>query len=501
MRLLTLLLFVLILILIIGMGGFNDFQDKPEGPDPFADGVASAMDGIIAPEAALGAPDKSYAEIGRGGGKSLLLDMGEGQEGTGDLDLVYKVAQDTRIVLEFIREAENGGRFTIEQKEVLLKSGIKSTLVIYAASPAPYRYVRLSAAGGKFQIDAVMAEAHLPDSDGDGLPDDWERKYGLNPLLGIGLEGPNGDRDGDSLNNKEECESGTDPNSMDTDVDGLPDKWELDNKLDPLNNNGAEGAVGDPDGDGLNNWQEHERGTKPNKEDSDGDTLNDNDEIAVHHTNPTVSDSDGDGLPDGWEVEYGFNPNDAGGENGGSGDPDLDGLSNKEEWKARTDPRNRDTDGDGTDDRQEINNDTDPTNWEDGDLDSDGLTNGEEIEIGTNPLTQDSDGDGLPDGWELENGLQPYMPQGQDGADGDPDHDMVTNILEYEYRSNPHNSDTDQDSLPDYWEISHCIRPDDPNGENGPDGDPDKDGISNFVEMGTNQFPTIGCISLALQAR
>jgi len=493
--------FVLILVLVIAIGDVGDFNDKPEEPDPFANGVASATSEIINPENALGTPDESFAEIGGGDGQILLLDMGEGEDGTGDLDLIYQVAQDTRIVLEFVEETENGALHTLEHKEVLLHAGIKSTLVIYDASPSPYRYVRLSSIDRKYKIDAVVVETHLPDSDGDGLPDGWEQKFSLNPLLGTGMDGPNSDRDGDALSNKEEYENNTDPNNADTDGDGLLDKWEVDNKLNPRLNGGDDGASGDPDVDGLINWDERRYGTNPQKKDSDGDGLNDNEEIAIHRTDPTKKDSDGDGLPDGWEVKYGFNPNDAEGANGGSGDPDLDGLNNKEEFKQKTDPRNRDTDADGTDDKQEINNETDPTNWEDGDLDRDGLTNGKEIEIGTNPLRQDSDGDGLPDGWELENELQPYLPQGQDGADGDPDHDLVVNIREYESGTNPHNSDTDQDSLPDYWEISHCLSPIDPNGENGPQGDPDRDGITNFVEMGTNQLPTFGCFALSLQSR
>jgi len=323
MRFLT-LLFVLILTLIIAIGEAGDFTVAPERPDPFADGVANAAGGIIAPQNAIGAPDENYAEIGEEDGQALLLDMGVGEAGTGNLELSYQAAQNTRVVLEFIREAENGALLTLEQKEVLLQAGMQSTLVLYDASPVPYRYVRLSVIDGKCQIDAVMAETHLPDSEGDGLPDDWERKFGLNPLLGTGLDGPNGDRDGDSLNNKEEYENNTDPTSADT------------------------------------------------------------------------------------------------------------------------------------------------------------------------------DGDGLPDGWEITNGLQPLMAQGQDGADGDPDHDMVSNKLEYANRSNPKETDTDRDSLPDYWEISHCLSPNDPNGENGPEGDPDRDGISNFVEMGANQFPAIGCISPSL---
>jgi hypothetical protein len=51
-------------------------------------------------------------------------------------------------------------------------------------------------------------------------------------------------------------------------------------------------------------------GTDPNKADSDGDGLNDGDEVLTHSTNPVNSDSDGDGVPDGWEVANGFDPND-----------------------------------------------------------------------------------------------------------------------------------------------------------------------------------------------
>ncbi len=60
------------------------------------------------------------------------------------------------------------------------------------------------------------------DWDGDGLPDDWEIRYGLNPWL----NDANLDSDGDGLTNLQEYELGTDPFNPDTDGDGIPDGQE-----------------------------------------------------------------------------------------------------------------------------------------------------------------------------------------------------------------------------------------------------------------------------------
>ena len=65
------------------------------------------------------------------------------------------------------------------------------------------------------------------------------------------------DQDGDGLTYGLEYLMNTAPNDPDSDNDGLPDGWEWQYGLDPLSSTGGDGAVGDPDGDGMSNLQEY----------------------------------------------------------------------------------------------------------------------------------------------------------------------------------------------------------------------------------------------------
>jgi hypothetical protein len=64
----------------------------------------------------------------------------------------------------------------------------------------------------------------------------------------------------------------------------------------------------DADGDGLTFAQEMALGTDPRYADTDGDGLNDGDEVNVYHTNPLLADSDGDGMSDADEIIAGTDP-------------------------------------------------------------------------------------------------------------------------------------------------------------------------------------------------
>jgi N-acetylmuramoyl-L-alanine amidase len=131
-------------------------------------------------------------------------------------------------------------------------------------------------------------------------------------------------------------------------------------------------------------WFIDEPTADPDGGDFDGDGLNNLAEVLTHQTNPLKDDTDGDGLLDGWEIANSLDPNDDGTvniNNGASGDPDHDGLTNEEEQDLGTDPNDADSDDDGITDGGENDQGTDPNDPEDtpdaewfiltGDLDED----------------------------------------------------------------------------------------------------------------------------------
>jgi hypothetical protein len=266
------------------------------------------------------------------------------------------------------------------------------------------------------------------DTDGDGMPDWWEVKYGLNRLVNDATGNP----DGDDLTNLQEYLAGRNPAlddlsgesqqasslfaldtiglALDTDGDGIPDAWETAHGLNRL----VADAGGDPDGDGRTNLDEYNAGTDPQVNDWLGP-------VALASANFLLNtgaypggyglDTDGDGIPDWWEARYGLNLL----VNDGAGNPDVDDLTNLQEYAAGTNPlvfdflyvifavsnifpldtggAFTDTDGDGLPDWWERFYTGSGTAMRSGDdFDGDGLSNFLEFAFGTNPTVNGAGG-------------------------------------------------------------------------------------------------------------
>jgi hypothetical protein len=125
-------------------------------------------------------------------------------------------------------------------------------------------------------------------------------------------------------------------------------------------------------------------------------------------------DSNNDRIPDRWEKKHGLSLH----VKQTRRDQDRDGLNNLGEFRAKTDPRDDDSDNDGTEDGDE-------------DRDHDRVDNANEVREHTSPSDKDSDDDGKSDARE------------------DADHDDLNNAGEDKTGNDPVDKDTDDDGTED----------------------------------------------------
>ncbi len=122
------------------------------------------------------------------------------------------------------------------------------------------------------------------DTDGDGLPDVYEKNV-------YNTDHKNPDSDGDNLpDGYEVMTSRTNPALPDSDDNDITDDSE------------------DFDTDGLSNYEEFVLGTNPHLDDSDEDYLKDGEEVNTYGTDPLNPDTDDDTILDSDEVLLGIDP-------------------------------------------------------------------------------------------------------------------------------------------------------------------------------------------------
>ncbi|HPO37674.1 MAG TPA: hypothetical protein PL176_06675, partial [Kiritimatiellia bacterium] len=119
-----------------------------------------------------------------------------------------------------------------------------------------------------------------------GMPDEWERLFGLDPL---DPSDASSDHDRDGLTALEEFLNRAHPRRRDTDGDGMPDAWEVAHlpHLCPW----LPDDTADADGDGLDNFHEYALGCDPGDPDTNGDGRPDGEE-AGEGVSPTLAAAD-----------------------------------------------------------------------------------------------------------------------------------------------------------------------------------------------------------------
>lgn len=119
--------------------------------DVFANSVTAVSANVLTSENAVGAPDGAYADF-RDGGSSITLDLGEGEEGTGDLALhVYLIGYGAAYYVTFY----DADGVDLGSSGDIIAIGSSSVFADYEGT-TPYRSVKVrSQTAEQWRLDAV----------------------------------------------------------------------------------------------------------------------------------------------------------------------------------------------------------------------------------------------------------------------------------------------------------------------------------------------------------
>ncbi|CAM4283969.1 gliding motility-associated C-terminal domain-containing protein [Zobellia nedashkovskayae] len=479
---------------VIEAGGTDPDNDGRIGTGPITDTDGDGLSDLVDPD------DNTDPALGDGPGTALPIDNFDGDSVPNHLD----IDSDN----DGITDTTEAGGLDVNGDGIV--DGFDDTATTdgwddaTAASPLPIP--NSDTTGGPDYLDI--------DADDDGIPDnveaqttagyippaDAEAANGLDTSYPVGLtpEDTDGDlipdyldadSDADGVSDVEEAGQGTITDPLaDADADGLNDAFDDTTAGYDVNNDLDTGAIATDNVDDLDTTEVDFRSILDSDNDGIMDTVDiDDDNDGILDVDET-GDTDGDGIPDSIDldsdndgipdsIEAGGTDDDGDGhiDYPTPGDPtsmtdtNNDGLADE---IATTPLPDEDSDGDGIEDRIDLDSDNDgiPDVTEAGgpDVDNDGVID---------TFTTDTDRDGLADSVDPADATTPGTPLENPDTDSDGFDDRI-------------DTDSDNDGIPDVTEAGGSDPDNDGVIGTGTIADADGDGLSDIVDTDDNTTPT-----------
>ncbi|SIS49355.1 gliding motility-associated C-terminal domain-containing protein [Zobellia uliginosa] len=479
---------------VIEAGGPDPDNDGRIGTGPIADTDGDGLSDLVDPN------DNTTGTLDDGPGTPLPIDNFDGDSVPNHLD----IDSDN----DGITDTTEAGGLDVNGDGVV--DGFDDTTTTdgwddaTAASPLPIP--NSDTAGGPDYLDI--------DADDDGIPDNVEAQATAGYIAPADAEAANGldtnypvgltpvdtdndlipdyldaDSDADDVSDVEEAGQGTmvDP-LADADGDGLNDAFDDTTPAYDVNNDLDTGAIATDNVDDLDTAEVDFRSILDSDNDGIMDTVDiDDDNDGILDVDET-GDTDGDGIPDSIDldsdndgipdtIEAGGTDTDGDGhiDYPTPGDPSSmtdtnnDGLADE---IATTPLPDEDSDGDGIEDRIDLDSDNDgiPDVTEAGgpDADNDGVID---------TFATDTDRDGLADSVDPADATTPGTPLENPDTDGDGFDDRI-------------DTDSDNDGIPDVTEAGGSDPDNDGVIGTGPIADADGDGLSDIADTDDSTTPT-----------